>query len=129
MLNYKNTKINCILCKKEVLGRNRVKYCEECRKIKRKEAGYNSSIKRMIRNREFIKDYKKDKKCEICGYNKQPKILDFHHKDKNRKTEGVNALMKTLKNLDIIRSEIKNCLLLCPNCHMELHSKEREQNG
>jgi len=79
----------------------------------------------MIRNREFIKSYKKDKRCELCGYNKYPEILQFHHKDRNLKNEGVNVLMKTLKNLDLIKSEIKKCIILCPNCHNELHLKEK----
>lgn len=124
MVNYINTKIRCNRCGKETIGGNRAKYCQECKKIKYYEAGYNSSIKRMIRNREFIKNYKKDKKCELCGYNKCTEILDFHHKNKEDKNEGVNRLMKTLRNLDIIKAEIENCLLLCPNCHRELHLKE-----
>ncbi len=82
----------------------------------------------MIRNREFIREYKKDKKCKICGYNKFPRILIFHHKNRNEKDKGVNFLMKTLRNLEIIKKEIDKCILLCPNCHHELHLKERENN-
>ncbi len=43
------------------------------------------------------------KKCERCDYKKY-QILQIHHKNKNRKDNG-------LKNLE----------LLCPNCHMEIH--------
>lgn len=85
-----------------------------------------SSRLRMLRNREFIGNYKKDKQCEICGYNKYPEILMFHHKDKERKSEGVNILMKTLKNIEIIKKEIEKCRLLCPNCHSEVHLKEKK---
>ena len=81
----------------------------------------------MIRNREFIKEYKKDKKCEVCGYNKFPRILSFHHKNRVKKDKGVNFLMKSLKNLDVIKKEIDKCILLCPNCHNELHLKEIEK--
>jgi len=80
----------------------------------------------MIRNREFIWDYKKDKKCEICGYNKHTEILVFHHRNKEEKNEGVSVLMKTLKNLEIVKKEIDKCIILCPNCHRELHLKERQ---
>jgi hypothetical protein len=69
-------------------------------------------------------NYKKDKKCEICGYNKFTKILEFHHKVKNKKSANVSNLMKTLKNLETIKKEIQKCFLLCPNCHRELHLKE-----
>lgn len=85
----------------------------------------NSSTKRMIRNRKFVRDYKQNKKCEICGYNKYPELLIFHHKNKEEKNKGVNILMKTLKNLEIIKIEIDKCLLLCSNCHRELHLNER----
>ena len=85
----------------------------------------NSTRERMIRNREFIRNYKRDKKCEICGYNKYPEILDFHHKNKETKNQGVNSLMKSLKNLDIIKQEIDKCILLCPNCHREIHLNEK----
>jgi hypothetical protein len=82
----------------------------------------------MIRNREFIKDYKRDKKCEMCGYNKYTELLDFHHKNKGKKNRRINVLMKTLKNLEIIKEEIKKCVLLCSNCHRELHLKERRRD-
>ena len=85
----------------------------------------NSSIKRMIRNREFVRDYKKNKKCERCGYNKFTEILEFHHVNSQEKDKSINRLMKTLKSLEIINQEIKKCILLCPNCHRELHLQER----
>ena len=109
----------CKNCREEFESYKNRRYCKKCKKFS------NSSTMRMIRNREFIKSYKKDKRCELCGYNKYPEILQFHHKDRNLKNEGVNVLMKTLKNLDLIKSEIKKCIILCPNCHNELHLKEK----
>jgi len=109
----------CKNCGEEFKPYRNKKYCGKCKIL-----GHSSTM-RMIRNREFIKSYKKDKRCELCGYNKYPEILQFHHKDRNLKNEGVNVLMKTLKNLDLIKSEIKKCIILCPNCHNELHLKEK----
>lgn len=110
----------CKLCQEKFIKKYNRKYCLKC------SPDYiNSSTMRMIRNREFIKNYKKDKKCGICGYNKYPEILDFHHKNKEEKDIGVNILMKTLKNLDLIKEEIKKCILICPNCHRELHLMEK----
>ena len=108
----------CKNCGEEFKAYRNKKYCGNCKILS------NSSTMRMIRNRDFIKGYKKDKKCEMCGYNKYPEILDFHHKNKEEKNVGINILMKTLKNLDIIKKEIEKCILLCPNCHRELHIKE-----
>ena len=87
----------------------------------------NSTRRRMLRNREFVRNYKEDKSCEICGYNKFPELLVFHHKNKKEKNKGINILMKSLKNLKIIENEINNCRLLCSNCHRELHLKERQK--
>ncbi|MBS3099448.1 hypothetical protein J4462_04500 [Candidatus Pacearchaeota archaeon] len=92
-------------------------------KIKKKVT--NSSTKRMIRNREFVRDYKRYKKCELCGYNKYPDILEFHHKKKENKKQTINTLMKTLRNLEVIKKEMIKCILLCPNCHRELHLKDK----
>jgi len=80
----------------------------------------------MIRNREFVRGYKKDKGCEICGYKKYTEILEFHHRGKENKNKTVNTLMKTLKNLNTIKKEMDKCRLLCPNCHRELHLLERK---
>jgi hypothetical protein len=46
----------------------------------------------------------KQKKCERCGYDKHPEILEVHHKDRNRSNGNPN-----------------NLELLCPNCHTEEH--------
>ena len=73
------------------------------------------------RNKEFILNYKKDKECEICGYNEHTEILQFHHKDDN-KSKGVSD-MSSSGNYCIKRilEEIEKCALLCPNCHMWIH--------
>ena len=125
-------KVRCRSCKKVFMGNLFRKLCDVCRDKRMKESQKryqknnpnNSTRKRMIRNREFIRNYKKDKKCEMCGYNKYPEILDFHHKNKKIKTATVSNLMKTLKSLDVIQKEIDKCILVCPNCHRELHIKE-----
>lgn len=46
----------------------------------------------------------KQNKCERCGYDKYPDILEVHHKDRIRKN-----------------GESENLELLCPNCHTEEH--------
>lgn len=114
--------MECYECKKsfepEYIGKL---YCNSCLEKRIKFGSSKSGTKRMLRNREFVRNYKRDKKCEICGYNKCPEILVFHHKDKRNKFEGVSYLMKTLRHSDIIEAEMKKCTLICPNCHNELH--------
>lgn len=59
-------------------------------------------------------------KCAICGYDKCRTALEFHHLDPNEKdfTLATNANIATEKALE----EIKKCILVCANCHREIHS-------
>src|SRR3989344_2155053 len=95
----------CKDCGKEINSFKNQKYCKSCSSI-------SSTSRRMVRNREFIKDHKKDKKCEFCGYRRYPKILEFHHKSKENKNKTVSILMKTLQNINKIEKEIEKCILL-----------------
>lgn len=66
-------------------------------------------------------------KCCICGYNKCFDALHFHHKDETLKkftiSDAIFNRHKTkLSDYEIIE-EIKKCMLVCANCHHELHSQ------
>lgn len=57
-------------------------------------------------------------KCERCGYDKCIKALEFHHLDPNKKDFTIsNDHFK----LDEAVEESKKCILICANCHRELH--------
>ena len=60
-------------------------------------------------------------KCIKCGYSKSLFALQFHHINPNEK-EGEVSLLSLEKQIE----EIKKCILLCANCHFELHE---ELNG
>ena len=59
-------------------------------------------------------------KCQICGYNKCVGALEFHHRNPKNKLFGIATKMhcKALKQLI---KEAEKCMLLCANCHKELH--------
>jgi len=83
---------------------------KEERRRKRKEA----------ENREFVINFKKDKCCSSCGYKEHTEILQFHHTgEKTKNISRMNGI-----SLNRIKSEIDKCILLCPNCHLLLHSKK-----
>lgn len=67
-------------------------------------------------------------KCSKCGYSKCLAALQFHHIDpKNKKFGITNALRKNTKNQftkQEILEECNKCILLCSNCHFELHYPE-----
>jgi hypothetical protein len=58
--------------------------------------------------------------CQICGYNKYIGALDFHHIDPNKKDFTI-AHVRQYKFNDVIKNELDKCLLVCSNCHRELH--------
>lgn len=64
--------------------------------------------------------YVMGEKCCICGYNKCPTALEFHHKNPEEKdfTLGANANISFAK----ANEEIKKCILVCANCHREIHT-------
>lgn len=58
-------------------------------------------------------------KCAKCGYEKCKKVLCFHHIDKNKKRFNLSGAH--CRCWEEIEKELKNCVLLCMNCHGELH--------
>ncbi|GEM_PF-605511 len=75
--------------------------------------------KRRIKLRKMARDYKGGK-CESCGYSKCQRALSFHHLDPNKKSFGVSDKGLT-RSWERIRDEIDKCVLICANCHMEVH--------
>ena len=59
-------------------------------------------------------------KCVVCNYNKCQQALQFHHRDPNEKEFAV-ANSGTL-DIEKLKVEVDKCLLVCANCHVEIHS-------
>ena len=57
-------------------------------------------------------------KCVRCGYNKCFKALEFHHIDPSKKDFTISN--DHFKLLEAIK-ETEKCILICSNCHKELH--------
>jgi len=77
--------------------------------------------KRRKRLREMAREYKGDK-CAICGYDRCQRALGFHHIDPKKKDFGLSARGLT-RSWEKIKKEIDKCILICANCHMEVHDK------
>lgn len=59
--------------------------------------------------------------CSVCGYNKNMAALCFHHLDPSIKELKLDARSLASSSLKTLREEVDKCILLCNNCHMELH--------
>lgn len=60
-------------------------------------------------------------KCEMCGYISVPAVYDFHHINPKEKEFSIGRV-RTL-SLEKIIPELEQCMLLCANCHREIHFK------
>ncbi len=72
-------------------------------------------------------DYKGGK-CEICGYSRCPEAMEFHHLDHKEKEFGISDKGYT-RSWERIRSELDKYILLCANCHREVHSELQLPRG
>jgi hypothetical protein len=64
-------------------------------------------------------------KCSICGYNKSIFALQFHHLDPSKKIFNVSANLGKY-SLQSIKNEIEKCIVVCANCHFEIHGGATE---
>ena len=116
----------CNLCENvfQIVGSNTTrKYCYDCSPTFSKK-DKNSHIKRQTQFRRAMKlkavDLKGGK-CSICGYSKSVAALQFHHNNPSEKEFNFNC---SYISWERYRKELQKCILLCANCHAELHSKE-----
>ena len=58
-------------------------------------------------------------KCACCGYNKCIQALEFHHL--NPVEKDFNFGSNSNRSWKDTRNEIQKCILVCANCHREIH--------
>jgi len=80
------------------------------------QKGYNKD------NRCLMHEWKKHGCC-ICGYNKCDRALQFHHVVPKEKSFGLTVGVLSHPTERVVK-EFYKCMLLCTNCHMEIHDKE-----
>lgn len=59
--------------------------------------------------------------CTFCGYKKNYSALTLHHVDPSQKGFGIDSRKISNTKWETILKEVEKCILLCHNCHMELH--------
>ena len=59
--------------------------------------------------------------CLICGYDRHPAALEFHHINPTDKSFEVSRYGVTY-SIEAAREEARKCVLLCSNCHAEVES-------
>jgi hypothetical protein len=115
---YDSIQKNCECCKKEFkVSNSRVKkkFCSsECQHLtkktvieRRKDSKRIATVRRGTAKSSTLRKFvfsRKNKECELCGYNEYDFCLDVHHLDENP-----------------LNNEIDNLAVLCVICHRKLH--------
>lgn len=76
------------------------------------------------RRRNAMKDYIVELAggcCQICSYDKCNSVLNFHHIDPKTKSFALTGGKMTY-SLEAIVEELAKCVMLCSNCHIEVHA-------
>lgn len=59
-------------------------------------------------------------KCQCCGYNKCRAALEFHHL--NPEEKEISFCSNANRSWGVTKEELKKCILVCANCHREIHA-------
>lgn len=82
--------------------------------------GNYAHVKKFRRNKKLKVVEMAGGKCCVCGYNKCIRNLSFHHMYPSQKSFGLSS-GGLGKSLESIKIEMKKCILVCANCHGEIH--------
>ena len=115
----------CENCGKLLTGRQEKFCCVACKKEKYKQEGYHSrySAKQDENGSKLKMKYIEQLggKCSICGYDKNVTALSFHHINPDEKGFELTSRHFGRYSLKKIEDEISKCILVCQNCHCEIH--------
>ena len=113
------------------------KYCPRCKETKKidhfykrrgKEGGSvyckkctsEQVLERQRGLKQMAIEYKGGS-CQECGYDKCNSALEFHHLNPKEKDFNICSI-KGCEFNDKIKKELDKCILVCANCHREIHA-------
>jgi hypothetical protein len=71
---------------------------------------------------KLIARYKLMIGCKVCGFKKCNRALELHHTGKGEEDKYISDMIHRGASAKTLKKEIKNCIILCANCHRELHA-------
>ena len=109
---------NCEICGEHLTGKQG-RFCSKFCKNRFHQTYVKQQERGLTRKLELIQ--RLGGKCSVCGYNKNLAALQFHHLDEDLKEHELDMRSLSNRKLDAVLEEFEKCILLCANCHAELH--------
>lgn len=121
MLIVMNIIITCVRCGKPLKGKQ-TKFCS----VSCKNDQYQSYLAQQARglNRKLAIIRQFGGQCAICGYKKNSTALDLHHINPKEKSFALDLRSLSNRKQSKIDEEVCKCILVCRNCHAELHNPQ-----
>ena len=117
--------MSCSVCEAELTGRQKRFCSRRCKNAwtNNKHQNYVSQQQRG-RERRLLLIQQKGGRCERCGYDRNRAALAFHHLDPAAKSFPVDLRSCSNTSWPALLDEAGKCLLLCLNCHSEIHNPD-----
>ena len=110
---------NCIVCGAVLTGRQ-THFCSTACKNRYHQSYEAQKTRGLARKLRLVKAA--GGRCVRCGYDKNLAALTFHHTDADEKSFKLDMRSLSNRKLEAVRMEVAKCILVCQNCHAELHN-------
>jgi len=111
----------CVICTLPLTGRQ-ARFCSTACKNKHHQCYVAQKNRGLTRKLQILREM--GGKCSICGYNKNLAALTFHHTHAPNKQFKLDMRSLSNRTWNVVQQEKKQCVLLCANCHAELHNPD-----
>jgi hypothetical protein len=113
------TESNCIICDVALRGKQTM-FCSLACKNKHHQSYEAQRGRGLARKLDLVRTA--GGQCTICGYNRNLAALAFHHTDSEEKDFKLDMRSLSNRTLKSVLAELDKCILVCHNCHAELHN-------
>lgn len=122
MIIVMSSDLACVNCATTLTGRQRrfcSRLCKNADTNKRHQSYSCQQVRGLNRKLELIAEM--GGRCVRCGYDRNLAALNWHHIDPSLKSFALDLRSLSNRKTADIRSEVGKCILVCANCHAEIH--------
>lgn len=115
----------CVVCG-AALGGRQTKFCSRRCKNASTDNKHQNYVSQQLRGRRRRQSLIRHKggRCERCGDDRNEAALAFHHLAPTNKSFPVDLRSCSNTAWPVLVAEARKCLLLCLNCHAEIHNPD-----